>query len=283
MEQKIPAMQHLRKILCCLAAVFLTLLPAESLLAQTADRLPGSAVPLHYRLDLKIVPDAVEFTGQVEIDVMLQEETGTITLHGEGLTVEKADVVEPDGSIVPAKYAENTDNGLATLTATDGVGPGKVTLKLFYSGPISSSLVGLYSSQYDGRTYAYTQMEAIYARQVFPSFDEPRFKTPFDITVTHKNSQIAISNGPEIETRAVEDGFTRTQFATTQKLPTYLIALAVGEFDIVEWPPLPPTALRDREIALRGIVPKGDGEKIKHALTITQPIFEILENWFQIP
>ncbi|VCX11396.1 hypothetical protein BANRA_00002 [Acinetobacter baumannii] len=29
-----------------------------------------------------------------------------------------------------------------------------------------------------------TQMEAISARQSFPSFDEPRFKTPFNIRLT---------------------------------------------------------------------------------------------------
>jgi len=283
MEQEIPVMRQICSILCALAVNFLALVPTGSLLAQTADRLPESAVPLHYRLDLTIVPDASEFSGSVEIDVMLLNGSDTIVLHGEGLTVDEATIVAPDAAPVRVTYSESPESGMAQLKAPSAVGPGKITLKLIYRGPISNSLLGLYSSRYDGRTYAYTQMEAIYARRVFPSFDEPRFKTPFDIAITHKSDQIAISNGPEMETKAVDDGFTRTQFATTQKLPTYLIALAVGEFDIVEWPALPPTGLRDREIPLRGIVPKGEGEKVKHALTITRPIFEILENWFQIP
>ncbi|WP_317510333.1 hypothetical protein, partial [Acinetobacter baumannii] len=40
-------------------------------------------------------------------------------------------------------------------------------------------LDGIYKIEFEGKPYVMTQMEAISARQSFPSFDEPRFKTPF--------------------------------------------------------------------------------------------------------
>lgn len=42
-----------------------------------------------------------------------------------------------------------------------------------------------------------TQMEVAHARKVLPCFDEPNFKTTFDITIGHKSSLTALSNMPE--------------------------------------------------------------------------------------
>ena len=49
----------------------------------------------------------------------------------------------------------------------------------------------------NNRLFGGTQMQATHARKVLPCFDEPAFKTPFDITVGHHNSLSAISNMPE--------------------------------------------------------------------------------------
>lgn len=45
------------------------------------------------------------------------------------------------------------------------------------------------------RWIATTQMEPVHARKVFPSFDEPRFKATFDVTINRPASfEPSISN-----------------------------------------------------------------------------------------
>ena len=45
-----------------------------------------------------------------------------------------------------------------------------------------------------------TQMEASSARKVLPCFDEPGFKTTFDVNIAHDKAMTAISNMPETDT-----------------------------------------------------------------------------------
>ena len=142
---------------------------------------------------------------------------------------------------------------------------------------------GLYQVKQGDQAYAYTHFEPLSARRAFPIFDEPRFKTPFDLSVTIGGSDSAISNGAERETVELNDGRKRVSFRTTKPIPTYLVALAVGDFDVVEWAPIPPNDVRSRPIPLRGIAPKGKGGKLGYALEHTATMLTILEDYFAIP
>ena len=42
---------------------------------------------------------------------------------------------------------------------------------------------GLFHEKENDKWYVATQLEAIYARRVFPCYDEPSFKTPWQITL----------------------------------------------------------------------------------------------------
>ena len=96
---------------------------------------------------------------------------------------------------------------------------------------LNDKLRGFYLSRANGRKYAVTQMEATDARRAFPSFDEPRFKATFDVSLTVDAADTAISNGAVLSDEpGPEAGKHTLKFATTPKMSTYLVAMIVGDF-----------------------------------------------------
>ena len=83
-----------------------------------------------------------------------------------------------------------------------------------------------------------------------------------------------------VDEQAVEDGLKRVRFATTKPLPTYLVAWAVGPFDVVTPPPLPANEVRPRPLQVRGIAPKGRGGEFDFALKTGAEILVLLEKYF---
>ena len=75
-------------------------------------------------------------------------------------------------------------------------------------------------------------MEPIDARRMFPGFDEPGFKTPFTVMVTAPKDLKVFANAPLVEATPA-GAMTTHRFATTEPLPTYLVALGVGAFERV--------------------------------------------------
>src|SRR6185436_11270763 len=114
-------------------------------------------------------------------------------------------------------------------------------------------------------------------RRAFPCFDEPSFKIPWTVTLRHKADHVALSNTPQTAKKD-EAGLTVTSFATTQPLPSYLVAFAVGPFDIVDaghW--------GKNKVSVRIVAPKGKAPDTRYAVEVTGPILEQLEAYFGIP
>ncbi|MBK5921971.1 hypothetical protein CCR80_13100 [Rhodothalassium salexigens] len=246
-------------------------------------RLGDAVVPSHYRLDLTIVPSEPEFSGQVAIDVTFNEARERIYLHGRDLDVTEIYLTEADGDRVDARYSQVDETGVAAVDLADTVEPGEATLHVTYTAPFNQSLEGLYHVAEGGEDYAITQFEATSARLAFPGFDEPAFKQPFDISVTARADHAVITTTPEVSAEPLDDGLVKRTFATTEPLPTYLLAFAVGPWDVVEWQPLPTTEIRDRTVPLRGVAAKGKGEQLTYALDNTAGIVEALEDYFGRP
>lgn len=77
-----------------------------------------------------------------------------------------------------------------------------------------------------------TFFEPIYARRAFPCWDEPHLKTTFDITIRHSKNFTALSNmhNVSIELDTADPNNRITTFATTPKMPAYLVAILVSDF-----------------------------------------------------
>lgn len=248
-------------------------------LGQLSDKV----TPLHYSLSLTLEPEAESYSGMVEIDLNFSEETQVFYLHGKDLDVTEVLITTkalPKGQ--PAEYLQVHKSGIAKITMKDMV-KGKATAKINYQTKFSQSLDAIYQVKESGISYLFSQFEAISARMAFPSFDEPRFKTPFDVTIISNKKNSVITNTPEISVSENSEGLLVHRFKTSKKLPTYLLAFAVGEFDIVEWQSLPKNNIRNREVPLRGIAAKGKGKKLSYALENTQAILEALESYFATP
>jgi cytosol alanyl aminopeptidase len=246
-------------------------------------QLPDTVTPAHYRLDLTIVPDKERYSGIVEIDVDLKAPQKTIYLHGHQLTVEEATARPADGSKVPAAYAEIGDSGVARLTFDTELPKGKATLRLAFNAAFETAPDALTSMSDSGNKYAWTQFEAISARRAFPNFDEPRFKTPFDISITAPKTDAVITNTMPVGDTQTSDGLKKTQFATTEPLPTYLIALAVGPYDVTTGPTIPPWKGRKNAIPLRGVTVEGKGDRVRYALEQTPMLLRYMEDYFAAP
>lgn len=54
--------------------------------------------------------------------------------------------------------------------------------------------------EYISRMVAATQFRPNNARRMFPCFDEPGYKTPFELSVVRPRSMVALSNTPVART-----------------------------------------------------------------------------------
>ncbi|MEL6860832.1 MAG: M1 family metallopeptidase [Pseudomonadota bacterium] len=249
-----------------------------------AGQLPEGVTPTAYRLDLYTDPSQDEFSGTVEIDVTLDEPHARIWLHSIAQRVSSAKARLADGSEVEAEFTRSTaEGGVSRLDFPTPVPAGNSTLIIDYTAPYNFGLTGLYKAEQNGRPYLATQMEPIDARKMVPSFDEPRFKTPWTLTVSAPAGNQVITNGALRAQTILDDGTLQYQFATTRQIQSYLVALAVGPYDLLDGGVLPPNEIRARAVPFRGFAPAGKGAQLEEAMAITDEMVTWQEAYFDYP
>lgn len=249
-----------------------------------AGQLPEGVTPTAYRLDLFTDPAQDEFSGTVEIDISLDEPHARIWLHSVDHDVSSAFVVLADGTRLDAEFTRSkADGGVSRLDFETPVPQGNSTLTMTYAAPYNFNLSGLYKAEQNGRPYLATQMEPIDARRLVPSFDEPRFKTPWTLTVATPAGNQVVTNGALKAQTVRDDGNIEFQFATTREIQSYLVALAVGPYDLRDGGVLPPNGIRPRAVPFRGFSPSGKGDKLENAMAITDEMVTWQEAYFDYP
>ena len=254
--------------------------------AATADqtpqgRLPGWAIPQSYQIAFKVDPAQQDFSGTTTIKVKLTQASDHLWLDGAALKVSKVDIIDAAGKLHAGKYVEaDPKAGVVRVDFGSTLKPQDLTLKFEYTAPLNAQLQGLYKVSAKGQPYAMTQMEPISARFAFPSFDEPGFKTPFDISLTIPSDQVGVANTKQVKEVAAGKGWKTLTFAQTLPLPTYLVAFGVGPWDVVKAPDISPDAYRAKPLPLRGIAAAGEGHRMQHVLGETPSIIHALENYY---
>ena len=187
------------------------------------ERFKNYFVPSHYDLDLQINNEKTAFTATATIYGDAKKDN--IKLHAVKFEIKN---VKLDG--VPVEDYLYLDDVLQIHNIT----PGNHEIIIEYDAPITPDMEGVYLSTYDnnGKTekIVATQFESHYARQCFPSIDEPAAKATFSIKISSADSTDTIISNMPITSESIEAGHKVVQFAETPKMSTYLVAFALGHF-----------------------------------------------------
>jgi len=241
-------------------------------------RLPADVVgPVRYRVELTTIPDQEIFTGAIDIDLQFAKATPLLWLNAEKLTVKDAALTAGGKTLAAKVIAEPKD--YIGFDFGQPVGPGPATLHVTYQGEVSrKDQQGIFQMKDGDQWYIYSQFEAIYARRAFPCFDEPGYKVPWQLTLHIKKDQVALSNTPIVSETDAGDGMKTVKFAETRPLPSYLVALAVGDMELVD-----AGTASSKNIRVRLAVPRGRSAEAKYSAETTPAIVNLLEKYFGVP
>ncbi|XP_065214647.1 aminopeptidase N-like [Planococcus citri] len=208
---------------------------------QDIYRLSDEVIPKSYQLNMEPDLEKFTFSGKVEIEISVRFSTGKVILHSKNLKINSCKLLSTRKSL-PNKFKLDEANEILIIETEETLlyGTG-YTLIIEFEGVLNDDMKGFYRSSYtmDNKKYwlAVTQFETSSAREAFPCFDEPRFRTPFQISVSHFSNQNAISNMPQESRSYTRDPSGRyriwTGFKRTPPMATYLVAFMVSEFTYV--------------------------------------------------
>jgi aminopeptidase N len=234
--------------------------------------LPDNAVPLHYELSLVPDAEALTFSGSVAITIEVVAARPTITLNASGLTLDHAAI---DGG-PDAKVSLDPALGRVTLTFGRTIATGRHVLNIEYHGPIARTTLGFFAMDYAGpdgprRTLA-TNFEPAYARALLPCWDEPARKATFTVSVDAPTNRVAVSNMPIAQVTSLSPALQRVRFQQTPKMSTYLLFLAIGDFERVR------TNVDGVEVGV--VVKHGDTGKAAYALDQAAKLLHYYGDYF---
>lgn len=222
----------------------------DSQVDDLSYRLPVEAKPNFYELDLTVNLNSnlsetdFKFTGEVKIDIVAEiQDAQSITLNMKNLTIEDVALYDLNKIAIHVDSIAYDDvHEFLVITLDDKLKKGnKYFLTVSYSGVLNDQLRGFYRSRSADKNgnlmyVAATHFEPTGARLAFPCWDEPAFKAPFNISITHPKSYHAISNMPPlpVEELKVENDMKTTKFETTPPISTYLVAFIVSNYECNE-------------------------------------------------
>jgi len=246
--------------------------PANASKAADPYKLSAEISPVLQQISLHIDPDQSEYSGSTTITIEVAADSPTMRLHAEDMEITSLQLTA-DGEPVDVRH-ESGDHGLLTLSRDEGFQAGMYELSIAFKNEFNVDGVGIFRNEIDGENYVASQFQAVDARQAFPCFDEPGFKFPWQLTMTVPADVTPITNAPEVS--VTEQGGSKTVvFDTTPPLSSYLIAVAVGPYELVP--------IEGMSVPGRVAVPRGKSSLAAAAVETTPPILAYLEDYFGEP
>jgi tricorn protease interacting factor F2/3 len=231
--------------------------------------------PVHY--DIEFEPDFKKFTfrGREKVSVKITRSTSKIILHAAELEIKQCKI-EWNGKEIKPEIFLNSKTEELTLSFPKKIS-GTAILSFDFIGQLNDKLVGFYRSKYKykgkEKHLATTQFEAADARRAFPCWDEPEAKATFDVSLLVDNNHTAISNMPVLS-RKKRGKKTLYKFGTTPIMSTYLLYLAVGEFESI--------SSKSGKTLIRVITTQGKKHQGELSLKFTKQFLSYFEKYFKI-
>jgi aminopeptidase N len=181
----------------------------------------------HLALDLDVDFAARQLTGSATLTVDLGPDARELVLDTNGLRIDR--VFLDDGVDTTFTLGDSQPHLGAPLTI--GVRPETKSVTVVYaSSPQAAAVQWLTPEQTAGgeSPFLFTQSQAILARTWVPCQDSPGIRMTYDATVRVPAGLMAIMSA-ENPTEPSADGVYR--FRMPQPIPSYLLALAVGDLE----------------------------------------------------
>ena len=241
--------------------------------ASPGLRLPEGVTPLSYELRLELDPDSESFHGEVKIRTRIDRPTDRIWLHADDLAITNAR--SDDGALTPLPAGTDQMHAFSFGHAIDHQ---TITLAFDFAGHTTKDEQGLFRQTTGNHWYLFSQGESQFARRITPCFDEPRFKTPWRVTLVVPDGQVALGNMPIVRERRLPDGHTEVELAETPPMPSYLLAVAVGPFEIADG-----GTVGRNHVRVRVAVARGDRAKAGIAAARLPAVVTALERYLDDP
>ncbi|HUQ94876.1 MAG TPA: M1 family metallopeptidase [Bryobacteraceae bacterium] len=191
----------------------------------------------HLDLDLEVLFEQKILRGTATHTVVRTDEDAPLVLDTRDLTITKVETAESaDKPFTPAKFEVAPKDPILGAALKIPLPSGATLVRVHYAtSPAASGLQWLEPAQTSGKQkpFLYTQSQAIHARSWIPLQDSPgvrityraRIRTPKDlIAVMSARSDFRLANPKE-------PPHGDYSFRLPQAIPSYLIALAVGEIE----------------------------------------------------
>lgn len=185
----------------------------------------------HLDLDWDVLFDEKILRGSVVLTLERKPTDGTapLVLDTRGLKIEKAETSADGGAFSPARFELGAPDKILGSALTIALAPGATRARVTYStSPDATALQWLSPSQTAGKKhpFLFTQSQAIHARSWIPLQDTPAVRVTYTARVRTPKNLFAVMSA-ENDPKAARDG--EFAFRMPQAIPSYLIALAVGD------------------------------------------------------
>lgn len=185
----------------------------------------------HIDLDWQVLFEEKKLKGTATLTVqrVSRDREAPLILDSRNLHVEKVETSSGGRRFIPADFSLGTTDKILGSALKISLPPNATKVRIYYStDPTASGMQWLDASQTAGKKdpFVFTQSQAIHARSWIPLQDTPQVRVTYTARVRTPRHLLAVMSA-ENDPRAVRDGDYR--FRMRQPIPSYLIALAVGD------------------------------------------------------
>lgn len=205
-------------------------------------RLNDNISPSVYRLIIQVNTNSFLYNGTVKATISVKEPVNYIIMHAASILTPSKPSVRLAPTLRNSSQRDDTEysvgSGFRYAPLEFYVIPLKQALPVDFDYVVEVSFegnltfggqVGLYRGYYtmDNETVnlASTQFESTHARKVFPTFDEPHFKSFVDMSIIHEESKTTtLTNMPAKETVPYQPGWVITSYERSVKMVSCVLA-----------------------------------------------------------